>query len=689
MIIIGLMSGTSADGIDAVVVELEGAPPAIQWDLIAHTHIPHPPALRDEIMAAFETGSAAQLCRLNVELGRAFGEAALQAIAAAKLTPAQVDLIGSHGQTIWHDPEAGATLQLGEASVIAEMTGLPVVSNFRPRDMAAGGQGAPLVAYIDALLFAHPRKVRALQNIGGIANLTYLPPSELEPSLGALAFDTGPGNALIDYAADRATDGAMTFDRDGALAVRGRISQELLDELLTEPYLRQPPPKTTGRELFGVQFGARVWEKATARALTPTDIVATLTAFTAHSIARAYRDFLPQLPDEIILSGGGARNPTLLAMLHERLPGARVILSDELGVAVEAKESLAFAVLAYETWHQRPGNLPAATGAGKPVILGNITPGGRICESADMRIGEFANTTESRNPATMDIDVVTTVEMVRLMNVQDRRVAEAVAVELPQVAAAIDAIAARMAKGGRLIYVGAGSSGRLGILDAAECPPTFSTRPEMVVGLIAGGEIAITHAVEGAEDDAAAGAREIAAMNVSQYDSVVGIAASGRTPYVLGSMEQARQCGALVIGLVGNRATAVEKMADITIAPVVGPEVLTGSTRLKASTAQKMVLNMLSTGVMIRLGKTFSNLMVDVQATNVKLRARAQRIVALATESTNRRISEKEAGVLLEQCNGEVKTAIVSTLAELSPEQARQRLATAGGIVRRALRMDE
>ena len=685
MIVIGLMSGTSADGIDAVVVELQGAPPAIKWDLAAHTHVPHPPALRGEIFAAFEKGSAAQLCRLNVELGRAFGEAALQVIAAAKLTPAQVHLIGSHGQTIWHDPEAGATLQLGEAAVIAEMTGSPVVSNFRPRDMAAGGQGAPLVAYVDALLFAHPRRVRSLQNIGGIANLTYLPPSELGPPPGLLAFDTGPGNALIDYAAGRATDGQWTFDRDGALAAQGRISQELLDELLAAPYLRQPPPKTTGRELFGAQFGAQVWEQATARGLAPADIVATLTAFTAHSIARAYRDFLPQPPAEVILSGGGARNLTLLAMLRERLPNVRVMLSDELGVAAEAKEALAFAVLAYETWHQRPGNLPAATGASRRVILGHITPGGRISESANQRI---TNTTESRNPATMDIDIVPTLEMARLMNVEDRHVAEAVAAELPQIAAAIDAIAARMAQGGRLIYMGAGSSGRLGILDAAECPPTFNTSPGQVVGLIAGGESAITHAIEGAEDDAAAGAGEIAALNISRQDSVVGIAASGRTPYVLGGLEQARQRGALTIGLVGNRATDIEKIADITIAPVAGPEVIAGSTRLKASTAQKMVLNMLSTGVMIRLGKTFGNLMVDVQATNAKLRARARRIVAQAAESA-KGISEEEAGVLLERCNGQVKTAIVSILAEVSPTEARRRLATAGGIVRRALRMDE
>ncbi|MEN8097979.1 MAG: N-acetylmuramic acid 6-phosphate etherase, partial [Chloroflexota bacterium] len=615
----------------------------------------------------------------------------LQAVGEAGLQPDQVGLVGSHGQTIWHDPEAGATLQLGDPAVIAEITGSPVVSDFRTRDMAAGGQGAPLVSYVDALLYTHPVRARALQNIGGVANVTYLPPSELAPPPGAFAFDSGPGNALMDYTASRATDGEWTFDRDGTLAAQGCISQKLLDELLTEPYFRLPPPKTTGRELFGAQFGSRVWEKADAQGLAPTDIVATLTAFTAHSIARAYRDFLPQLPDEVIISGGGGLNPVLLAMLREQLPDVRVMLSDELGVSVEAKEALAFAVLAYETWHQRPGNLPAATGASKPVILGNITPGARISESASKQI---ASATEDRNPATVDIDLMPTLEVAHLMNIEDQRVAKAVESEIPQIAAAIDAIAARMAEGGRLIYMGAGSSGRLGILDAAECPPTFSTRPQQVVGLIAGGETAITRAVEGAEDIASAGAKDIENLNVTHLDSVVGIAASGRTPYVIGGLKEARQRGALVIGLTNNDNTAIAGEVDIIIAPVAGPEVITGSTRLKASTAQKMVLNMLSTGVMIRLGKTYGNLMVDVQATNAKLRARSRRIVVQAIESAKgdgdaRSITEEEAGVLLDKCNGEVKTAIVSFITAESPERARQRLAVAGGRVRGALHMDE
>ncbi len=293
--------------------------------------------------------------------------------------------------------------------------------------------------------------------------------------------------------------------------------------------------------------------------------------------------------------------------------------------------------------------------------------------------------TEARNPATVDIDIIPTLEMVRMINAEDQRVAEAVAAELPHIATAIDGIAERMQDGGRLIYIGAGTSGRLGVLDASECPPTFGTPPEMVVALIAGGARAITTAVEGAEDNAAAGAQEIAALNVGPADSVVGVAASGRTPYVLGGLTEARQRGALTIGLACNRAVELEALVDIAIVPVVGPEVISGSTRLKAGTAQKMVLNMLSTGVMIRLGKTFSNLMVDVQPTNAKLRERARRIVREACVWMKKGLCEEDAGTLLDRCDGEVKTAIVTGLTGVSPAEARARLNTAHGIVRRAL----
>lgn len=382
MIVIGLMSGTSADGIDAAAVRLNGAPPRLEWELLRHIHRPHPPQLRAAIFAAFRPQSATvdHLCRLNFDLGEAFAAAALQVIAAAGLSPVNVDLIGSHGQTVWHVPPGGSeppsTLQLGEAAVIAERTGLPVVSNFRARDMAAGGQGAPLVPLVDWLLLSDPVKIRAVQNIGGIANVTYLPPSPAGRDArgeGVFAFDTGPGNMLIDDAARRATDGAWEYDRDGEIAARGQINAALLQKLLADPYFSAPPPKSTGRERFGAQFGARIWEEAVSAGLSAPDILATLTAFTAESIAHAYHQFLPVFPDEIILSGGGACNATLKRMLTERLAPAHLLISDDLGLPSAAKEALAFAVLAYETWHKRPANLPAATGASKPVVLGNVT----------------------------------------------------------------------------------------------------------------------------------------------------------------------------------------------------------------------------------------------------------------------------------------------------------------------------
>lgn len=288
--------------------------------------------------------------------------------------------------------------------------------------------------------------------------------------------------------------------------------------------------------------------------------------------------------------------------------------------------------------------------------------------------------TESVNPRTSLIDRVTTLEMVRLMNAEDARVAPAVAAEAGPIAAAIDAIAARLDRGGRLIYAGAGTSGRLGVLDAAEIPPTFGVPPQRVIAVIAGGSRAITESIEGKEDDQAEGGRDIAALEVAERDSVVGIAASGETPYVVAAMKAARAAGAFVAAVVCNRPSTMEQIAQVTIAPLVGPEVIAGSTRLKAGTAQKMVLNILSTGAMIRLGKTFGNLMVDVQPTNAKLRERARRIVELACETDS-----DTAQALLAQSQGDVKVAIVSRLAGVSPDQARERLQQANGFVRAAL----
>lgn len=288
--------------------------------------------------------------------------------------------------------------------------------------------------------------------------------------------------------------------------------------------------------------------------------------------------------------------------------------------------------------------------------------------------------TEASNPASETLDELSTSELVRLINDQDAGVAHAVGEQAASIATAIDVIADRLSKSGRLIYFGAGTSGRLGILDAAECPPTFNSDPSQVVGLIAGGVSAITTAVEGAEDNPALGAADLKQIDLSPRDVVVGIATSGRTPYVLGGLRYAREIGAYSIGLTCNYNTELEPHCDLAIVPVVGPEILSGSTRMKAGTATKMVLNMLSTGAMIRQGKTFGNLMVDLRATNTKLHARARRIVRAATK-----LGELDVDQILSLCDGEVKTAIVAFHTGGSPEVARHLLSEAGGHLRRAI----
>jgi N-acetylmuramic acid 6-phosphate etherase len=289
-------------------------------------------------------------------------------------------------------------------------------------------------------------------------------------------------------------------------------------------------------------------------------------------------------------------------------------------------------------------------------------------------------TTEAVNPASLRIDQLDAAGIVAVMNAEDAGVAAAVGREAAAIAEAIEVIADRFLRGGRLVYIGAGTSGRLGVLDASECPPTFGTQPEMVVGLIAGGMQALTRAVEGAEDSRELAASDLAAIGLSTGDVLVGIATSGRTPYVLGGLAHAREVGAFAIGLACNENSELEQVAELMIVPKVGPEILTGSTRLKAGTATKLVLNMLTTGAMIRIGKTYGNLMVDLRATNIKLVARTRRIVARLTG-----VSEEDAERLVAAADGELKTAVVAQARGVSPTEARRLLAEAGGHLRQAL----
>ena len=378
MRIVGLMSGTSADGIDAALCEVEGAPPTLQARVLHGRTFPYSAEMRRRVLDACQpdAGSSAALCALHVDLAEAYAEALLELLREADVSPTEVDLVASHGQTVWHEVRSGrvhSTLQLGEACVIAERTGITTIHNFRARDVAAGGQGAPLTAYVDWLLLRHPTRWRAVQNIGGMGNVSFLPPLS-EPTARLLAFDTGPGNALIDAAAAALTDGQQRCDLDGQMAAQGHIDADWLNALMQHPYLHRPPPKTTGRELFGTAQAQALVAEGQARGLSRYDILATLTAFTAHSIAHAYRTHLPHAVDEVVLGGGGQHNPTLVRWLRRAL-SVEVLTHEALGFSSDLKEALAFAVLAHETWHGRPAALPEQTGARRASLLGQITPG--------------------------------------------------------------------------------------------------------------------------------------------------------------------------------------------------------------------------------------------------------------------------------------------------------------------------
>ncbi len=388
MTVAGVMSGTSADGIDVALCRITSKPdaePAIK--LLHHRAFPYPVPLRRAVLAAMnaEQTSATELARLNWRLGQAYTESVTATVShyRSEHARARIDLVGCHGQTIYHQGVAtkyagrdvACTWQLGEMALVAEATGVPVVSNFRPADMAAGGQGAPLVPLLDVALFRHPTRGRVLQNLGGIGNLTAIPPGA-SPS-DVQAFDTGPANMVIDALTEQLF--AKPYDRGGRIAARGRVSDALLSSLLRDPFFRKVPPKSAGREQYGAAFVANFLAGAKQLGLSPQDALATATALTAHSIRLAYERFVrPSMgtaPVDSILSGGGARNGTLVAMLTRELAplGCTVSLIDDYGLASQAKEAVAFALLAWQTWHRLPGNVPSATGARKPVILGQIT----------------------------------------------------------------------------------------------------------------------------------------------------------------------------------------------------------------------------------------------------------------------------------------------------------------------------
>lgn len=366
---VGVMSGTSLDGISAALVKLKDGGGAVE--LLAFRQEPYSPAERGSIIDAIARGTPKDVAFLHVALGERFAGAVLALLAQARVAPKDLAFVASHGQTIWHEP-GRATFQLGDAAVLAERIGVPVVSDFRARDVAAGGQGAPLVPLADVMLFGHEKHGRWLLNVGGIANVTWVPRRGV--SEGAFAFDTGPGVGVID-SITRRIDPEATFDKDGERARRGRPVKKVLDELLAHPYFEQSPPKSTGRELFGIEYAEQLLAKVKKAGGSDNDAVATATALTAETIGRAVARWGHDSSSEIVISGGGAKNPSLVERLAAKVQPRPVVLFDQVFFDGEAKEAVAFAFLGMQTVSGKPGNLPAATGARGPRVLGHITPG--------------------------------------------------------------------------------------------------------------------------------------------------------------------------------------------------------------------------------------------------------------------------------------------------------------------------
>jgi anhydro-N-acetylmuramic acid kinase len=383
MLVLGIMSGTSADGIDVALARISGAPPRLDAKLLASTSSKYPSALRKEILRVAEQHpiTASELSQLNFRLGEIFAEVVLAACREFRVSRKRIALIGSHGQTIFHQgkpaPYLGhataSTLQIGEPSVIAARTGITTIGDFRPADIALGGQGAPLVPYADYLLYRHDKLGRVSLNLGGIANITVILAAAKPEQV--IAFDTGPANMLIDALVAHFTHGRLRFDKDARIAQTGRPIPALLDELMRDPYLKLAPPKSTGREYYGHAYLKKVFALGKRHRAKPADLIRAATIFSALSVVDALNRFV--LPNtkiqQLIVSGGGARNPLLLAQLAAALKNIEILPSAQFGIPEDAKEAFAFALLAYETFHRRPGNIPSATGAHALAILGKIS----------------------------------------------------------------------------------------------------------------------------------------------------------------------------------------------------------------------------------------------------------------------------------------------------------------------------
>jgi len=477
------------------------------------------------------------------------------------------------------------------------------------------------------------------------------------------------------------TNGDKDYDKDGEIASKGKLNNDLLNILLDNNYFDLKPPKSTGRELFGEHYSKNIFDKAKSLNISNEDIITTLTYFVAKSISDSYKNFLPQIPEKVIISGGGAKNESIKNFLKELLPYSKIQTTNDYGLNSDAKESIAFALFAYCTVFGITNNLTSATGADKNVVMGKICPSNNY--KRIILLDSHSNNeqlTEGQNILSKELDSLSPLKIVELMNQNDYQVVQSVDNAKLSISKVMQNTIDSFLNNGKLFYIGAGTSGRLGVLDASECPPTFKSPHEKVQGIIAGGEKALTTAVEGAEDSAEQGINDVRERNISNRDIIIGISANGRARYVLEALKEAKSRGAKTSLITCNYFPKPDFVDDVIVISV-GSEVLSGSTRLKAGTATKMVLNMITTGAFAKTGKVYGNYMVDLNVSNIKLQKRAINIIKSITE-----VNDEKAELYLNKAKGSVKTAILMISKNIEDfEYAQKLLDDNNGFIRKVI----
>ncbi len=662
---LGLMTGTSLDGIDAAMIEATGRGRAVRARVLGHVEDELGP-VAETLRAAAEGEAipAIDFLRAGRRLGERYAEVAAACVERFLPGNAMLSLAAAHGQTICHAPEEGLSWQLLDPGPLAERLGCEVVWDLRQADLATGGQGAPITPLADAALYEAGPGGTLVVNLGGIVNATRLPGGDGPPEGG----DVCACNLLLDGLVRRLVPG-VAYDDGGRRAAAGRVDPVRVRRILEGPGF--VARGTLGREQVGVDWLTRL-----IGGIAGDAAVADLLADAAEAVARGVAGAAERWPaDRVVLAGGGVRNRALVAAIRGAVGLREVLLSEAVGVPSQAREAAGMAVLGLLAADGAATTEPGITGATRASVGGRWCRPSTPAPTSPSPLPLVAASPEDLLPGADRLDAMETPELLSFLHAQDAVAVAAVTPALPVLAQLVDDAAAALDAGGRLIYLGAGTSGRLGVLDASELPPTFSADATEVLSFIAGGDGALRKSAEGAEDDPAGAVAWLDGHRVGAGDVVLGIAASGTTPVVLGGLAHARAAGAKTALLSCGVADAAA--ADRLLHLATGAEAVSGSTRMKAGTATKLTLNLLTTAVMVRRGKVWGGWMVDVKASNAKLVRRANRILRRTAG-----LDEAEAAALLDAAGGRVKLALAMHATGLDPRAAGRRLAEAGGRLR-------